>query len=181
MAEMNTNENGTPLILRSTLGNAHMFIIPNGLCRKGDFIVSSVSKQFPLADGFKYGWEKENVCDDEDLMVQVWFTGHDSENWGDHSIPDLVVEANDMERRNAYRDLDDKEYNKKVIGNSRMGSWAPISWFEGKKEGDVIDIVIHGCTVSFTLSQLNFRYRSFGSFENCLETLKCKREGKMIW
>lgn len=48
----------------------------------------------------------------------------------------------------------------------------PVEWFNGKKEGDTIEITLkNGTILSCRLNQLSYRYRSFGSFDETLQSL----------
>lgn len=121
-----------------------LFIIPN--------LAMSVSNYF-TQERFD-SWVEEHVQEVQDTMdlrthdlsadrfIQIWATSPKSENWADHGMR---------------------------LGYGHFPSFLPAKWLEGLKEDDVLVIV--GVKNRFFLrcKQEAYRYRSFGSFEQCLE------------
>jgi hypothetical protein len=125
-----------------------VFIIPNGSIRLGDC------------------WDKENIINffkeifggdyevnENEHVIQCWFTDRNyeelksnhmptSENWANHGHPLLGIDP---------------------------GEWVevmPLSKLKGLKEGDTLDIKFHGFDISLRATQLQYRYRRFGKFED---------------
>ena len=148
---------------------ADVFIVPNPAFRpaselKNELAIQAAGKLSSLSIHLKYG-DKLNVLDClEDKYVEVWIAspGNDQSNWSCHGIDQL-----------------DNKWFPEV---ERL----PASLFDGKKEGDVVtfsmpiicknldddgdDIVVRKYQkVSLCLKQKDYRYRSFGSFEEVLK------------
>ena len=89
--------------------------------------------------------QSELFISDDERMVQMWVTNDECENWDCHKNPFCHYGA--------------------------FPSRFPASLFKGKKEGDVVDIVIGGATFHMKLAQTAYRYRSHGNFETVLASL----------
>jgi hypothetical protein len=55
--------------------------------------------------------------------------------------------------------------------NENFATYLPASLFKGKKEGDKVVISTKWGEVELTLSQLKYRYRRFGAFEEVMKKL----------
>ena len=136
-----------------------VFIIPNRLNRKDGFFGESVQSTLQeIAD-------INNVTEDNPLFVQCWVVSEElnSENLRDHG---------------GYFNDDDDHI---IIHTGNI----PATLFNGKKEGDIVNIkfpaTLHDYAndthdkitleMSLTLSQLKYRYRDQGKFEECFERL----------
>lgn len=133
--------------------NAEMFIIPNSPGRIYEFIES-----------FQPGIQKfasellENAgmkpADENTLLVQVWITSDDLEtdNLRSHSGKFITERG-------------DKQIISIPDGN------CPAELLEGKKEGDVVDLIFHMDDIKVilhtTLNQTSYRYKNYGRFEEC--------------
>lgn len=145
-------------------GNLEAFIIPN----KGGLVtnwLSESTQQRMINDIKKISILSSKEFDPKnDPVVQLWFTGMGCENLVDHYL---------------HAETDD---SKRVYMRARNLGHLPASFFEGKKEGDSIDLVFPAtCEVAdsddelnitvkakVTLAQTKYRYRSFGNFEDVL-------------
>ncbi|MCM1440210.1 MAG: hypothetical protein NC131_13555 [Roseburia sp.] len=146
-------------------GNLEVFIIPNegGLVTK--WLSESVQKSMTedinaIAElsGFEFDPKK-------DVLVQLWFCGMECENLVDHFVH-----------------AEDEDGNKVMFRAGNIGN-LPAKIFDGKKEGDTIDITFpvtvfnrgedieKEITVkaTVTLAQTKYRYRRFGNFEEVLK------------
>ena len=151
----------------STL-NGDVFIIPNSSAcfnretLKGynlDFW-SDINEQYNL---LKWREKKEEFSNSEfetEEFVELWFANEDIDNWFDHGVYD--------ESETQWRPLTKN---------------LPKTLFYGKKEGDKVSFsmiftsrindmeVRKRVPVTLTLSQLKYRYKRFGTFEECLKTV----------
>ncbi len=154
-----------------------VFITPNGLCTANDI----------WDEGTRYGMYLSAVENgihfdaDKTKFIELWYCTPNGENsnWRDHCIDGHAELA-------YWRPI-----------TSRL----PVELFKGKKEGDIVTVELPitgwtalnpvrkidnppaGCkmpngvtvtthvTVSLRLSQLKYRYRRFGTFEEVLEKL----------
>jgi len=84
-------------------------------------------------------------CGEDEVLVEVWATSDRSSNWSCHAF--------DKSRSNGY-----------------WTSYLPLSALEDIKEGDFLEAIDPtGETVMLRASQLNFRYRRAGTFEQALQ------------
>jgi hypothetical protein len=87
-----------------------------------------------------------------DMLVQVWCTSPDSENWQDHGGLQLGGHK---------------------LTPGEFPGYLPVRLFDGKTEGMTIEIEAeNGEIIELTLSQLKYRYRRFGTFDQVLKQLK---------
>ena len=159
----NTIENGC------VNGNLKAFVIPNSL--------STIEENMIFADRMhQYINEIANISNLEeaatnDKLVQVWMYGMDSDNF----------------IRHGFRVTDEKgKIHRATVRH--FAEYLPAKWFNGMKEGDSIEISLPAtieeynkngeCSTrkikvhaTLTLSQLDSRYRRFGTFENALADL----------
>ena len=151
-----------------------VFIIPNAIKRACDMPsmggnLAKTIERLNQLNGTTFD-ESNTRC------VEVWIT-----------IPNLT------ENLSAHGFYSEDDYNRiwKVIPEL-FGDLLPVSLFEDKKEGDDITITLPAIassyddsdpeenpfkeksvalTLTLTLNQREYRYRSFGTFEECLEKL----------
>lgn len=88
----------------------------------------------------------------------------------------------------------DKDGNEYMIQPSPASSLMPVEIFNGKREGDIVlvdlraEVFPYGDEPNFIteislvlrLNQLDSRFRSFGSFEECLEKLSIKHRTRHV-
>lgn len=140
--------------------NANMFIIPNGIHTSNGCCYEmnrrSVNARFEEL-GIDYHIESG------EKLVQIWSCGCDSDNWSDHHLPYEIRELLGFNEDDGF---------------VRFHDLLPVSWFTGKKEGDIVtvnftknDVTV---TVNFKLSQLDYRYRRFGKFEEVFNDLMAR-------
>ena len=142
-----------------------MFIVPNSLnrasafsCNAGRFRESA--NAVLVANGFE--------AESDPLLVQIWVVAEESmgcDNLNDHF--------------GRYTDADGNE-----ASYGQVWGYLPASLFKDKKEGDTVSIVVpagvYGYSKTFstvlcmTLAQTEYRYRRFGSFEDCFKCLYAK-------
>jgi hypothetical protein len=138
--------------------NGDVFIIPNDLCRVSDFLPCSQEHVIENLKNFGF-----NEIDESTLLVQVWATGPEVDNWSCHGwLPEF---------------LDNEEINS--IGElsiERFPDYLPVSLFIGMKEGDNVMIntkpeesLKKGLKITLKLAQLKYRYRNWGPFEKVLQ------------
>lgn len=141
-----------------------VFIIPNSLGTIGGFkecswLKTDVSQM--------YGTAKHaglNVSD-TDKTVQLWMCCDESENICRHGIPVTVH---------------DQRIHISIHGFENL----PCKLFNGKKEGDQVELFYSfkgtwgddveediEITFKLTLAQSKYRYRNYGTFEECLRQL----------
>lgn len=145
-------------------GNLEVFIIPNKGGLVTNWLSESTQKRM-IKDITEIAELNGKEFDpDKDPLVQLWFTGMGCDNLVDHY---LHAETEDSKRI--------------YMRASNLGH-LPASFFEGKKEGDEIDLVFPAtCEVAdtddeiditvkakVTLAQTKYRYRNFGNFEDVL-------------
>lgn len=123
---------------------ASIFIIPNKMS-----VVSS--DEF----GFK-GWNSKlgfygfPEIQDGDIPVQIWTTSPEIDSWNNHGIPEDLMETIGLwpdSKKCFFPEL-----------------W-PSSVFEGLKEGESITLSGNGFKIELTACQLDYRYKTHGSFE----------------
>ena len=88
-------------------------------------------------------------------MVQVWACNEDSENFCDHGMRGAEVEE--------------------MVNDCYQGFFPvslPVSMFDGKVEGDEVELSFNGNDFKLTLCQDEFRYKSHGHFHEVLANLK---------
>lgn len=137
------------------MSNVHMFIIPNK-CSKVDFSSDDDIVKFNNGGILRVNEQYKNLGADTkfqfidgDTPIQVWITDDRKDNWQSHGLPhDLCKECAGDDQYDEY-----------------APSYIPARLLKGMKEGDTIDISFNGTTVTVTACQLDYRYRSFGSFE----------------
>lgn len=152
----------------ATVVKGDVFIIPN---------IADVFKTFTGSD-----WVKEKLSrlvgiepQDEDKMVEVWITSPDVDNWqcnfaGFQRMIGLIK-----------NEAEEIEWEEKMGREARLlgyfPQYIPARVFAGKKEGD--EITFHcpeyNVDVVLTCRQRDYRYASFGNFEDVLRNVL--REG----
>lgn len=94
-----------------------------------------------------------------DPIVQIWWTGSGSENWGAHGLPEeLCGSAPDA----TYDECLERDF---MIDN------LPYRLIKDLKEGDTLSVEINGHVVEVVANQLGYRYKRFGTFEEVLSKL----------
>lgn len=145
------------------------FIVPNSLASTADLCTPFQNDEVTRLVKFNNDNGRNfNVVTGK--CVQLWYTGENtcgSENLEDHGFK--LLDENGEE---CYMNL-----------GFRSG-YIPVGIFDGKKEGDIVDIVVPAyrwnddnqqhevkVTLRCTLRQSKYRYRNFGTFETCLARL----------
>ena len=135
-----------------------VFIIPNRLNRKDEFLSESVQSTLQeMAD-------INDITEENSMFVECWIVSDElnTENLRDHG-----GHINDDDRINIHT------------------NHIPSTLFIGKKEDDIVTIkfpaTLHDhannthdkitLEMKLTLSQLKYRYRNHGKFEECFERL----------
>lgn len=124
---------------------AHMFIVPNR-CAKIDtsisYIASSVESHNKKVE--RLGLHESFKLRDDDIPVQIWICDHESENWSCHGLPEYFAKSENF--------LD----------------FIPLRLLKGLKEGDIFTFDMLGKHIAIRASQLKYRYKGFGTFEEAL-------------
>lgn len=143
---------------------ASAFIIPNPLTKVNTMFDNSYKQR--IAEFEKEVCEMNHIgpFSEDDLLVELWFCSEElnSENLVDHGFN--------------VEDADGTRLHLQPIMMKRL----PVKLFDGHKEGDRFSVKIPQKTesgeiimeIALTLDQLGYRYRRFGTFEECLESLK---------
>lgn len=139
--------------------NADVFIIPNGLHRVCEYLSDSVKKsKAELATRVceLNGLEEFDI--EHDRLIQLWFTSKElgSDNICRHGFG--IIEDGKEDFMTPY-DMEE----------------LPVKIFEGKSEGDTISIKVPDGDIildmNVTLNQQDYRYKNFGTFDQCIEKL----------
>ena len=148
---------------------------------KGDiFIIPNVAEKF--SNFHSPEWVKEKLGrlvgiepQDEDKMVEVWITSPEIDNWqcdfaGFQRMIGLIKDEVD-------EDLWENRMGREARILGYFPQYIPASVFAGKKEGDEINFHCpeHNVDIILTCRQRNYRYSSFGNFEDVLKNVL--REG----
>jgi hypothetical protein len=148
---------------------------------KGDvFIIPNVAETFENFHSPE--WVKEKLSrlvgiepQDENKMVEVWITSPEVDNWQcDFAGFQRMIGLFDSE-------AEEVEWENRMGREARVlgyfPQYIPASMFAGKKEGD--EITFHcpeyDIDVILTCRQRDYRYASFGNFEDVLRNVL--REG----
>lgn len=138
------------------MSNVHMFIIPNK-CSKVDFSTTDSLAKYNTNVIIRVNEQYKNLGTDAkfqfvdgDIPIQIWIADDRKDNWQDHGLPHELCSAN---------------FDKEGPFGEYAPSYIPARLLKDMKEGDTIDISFNGTTVTVTACQLDYRYRSFGSFE----------------
>ena len=132
----------------NTVFNGNIFIIPNDAFKSTEHSYDKLCER----------WNKNmthQVQPGEEL-IQIWACtpGSENSNWAAH---------------NDYPGCEHRDCNDPLQRETRFPSYFPKSLFDGKKEGDTIEVEFLGNTYVLTLNQRGYRYRSFGNFEDVLK------------
>lgn len=134
-----------------------MFIIPNSCSIvdiKTDDSLSQhwrkrINRQYKTLN-LRYNGELIQMVNG-DLPIEIWTTGMGSENWQDHGIPDSI------------------SIPEAGISPEYFPGYLPLRVVKDLKEGDVLELTwFNGETLRITASQLPYRYRDLGRFEDAL-------------
>jgi hypothetical protein len=135
-----------------------IFIIPNACAKVSEF--PSSAKEGMIKNLKRFGFS----IDDNTILVQVWATGPEVDNWSCHGwLPEFMTE---------------EEINiiGKDISVKKFPAYLPVSFFKGMKEGQSVIIRIKpdeqfkkGLLISLKLNQLEYRYGNLGPFEKVLQ------------
>lgn len=149
--------------------NADLFIIPNEISRIGSFFKSYQVRYAKLCqDLFELNGVEYDLDDfDSEKLVEIWAVSREdlgSDNLGSHGFTMTI---------------DGQEYY------CRFPSYLPVRLFSGKKEGEIISLIIPiegqgdenddhvslKMRFNLRLAQTEYRYRGFGKFEDLLAGL----------
>lgn len=120
-----------------------MFIVPNGIVSQTSAFVAQSAREDWVR---RLAWAGIEVRP-EDLLVQVWWTSENCDNWRCHSWDEWPS----------------------LFGN--IPDRLPARLFDGKKEGDKISFRLGDIDAEVELRQLGFRYQWAGAFEQALARL----------
>ncbi len=126
--------------------DCNVFIIPNSMTKKSRFLLSS------FVDRLEKISSLNGIQDEDPEVVQTWFVGGNSDNMTDHGfkLPDGTR-----------------------INNGVLLHYIPYKLLCGHKEGDTVSYIVpigdDVVELNCTLKQLDYRYRNFGRFEECLD------------
>ena len=165
---------------------------------KGDFFIipNSFEKFKSSSENPWYGHfakeMKENfgiTLTEGEYLVQIWVTGSGSDNWGCHGNMELnkflfpeqesfqaAVKA--LEELKKSRILSEDEYEEKLeeaeklLSKFRFPSYLPLKVMENVKEGESIRLTINGKVIELVAKQLAYRYKSFGSFQAVVQSVR---------
>ena len=147
---------------------------------RGDiFIIPNIAEKF--VDSSSPEWVKEKLNrlvgiepKDDDKMVEVWITSPKVDNWQDNF-------AGFQREIGLIKDEAEENLWEEKRGEARLLGYfprhIPASIFAGKKEGDEINLHCpeYNVDIVLTCQQRNYRYSSFGTFEDVLKNVL--REG----
>jgi hypothetical protein len=140
---------------------------------KGDiFIIPNVAEKFSSFSSTDWMRERSERLigiepKDEDKMLQVWITSEQCDNWQSNF-------AGCQKEIGLLKETDEIEWEDKKGREARLlgyfPSYIPASVFAGKKEGDEINFHCpeYDVDIILTCRQKNYRYASFGNFEDVL-------------
>lgn len=120
-----------------------MFIVPNQVVSQTSAFVAQSTREDWVR---RLAWAGIEVHPD-DLLVQVWWTDENCDNWRCHSS---------REWPSLFGNIPDR---------------LPARLFDGKKEGDKISFRLGDIDAEVELRQLGFRYQWAGPFEQALARL----------
>lgn len=159
---MKNNENKN----KSVVGD--IFIIPN---------IAEKFENFCSPEWIKEGMRRLVGIEpqDEEKMVEVWITSPEVDNWQCNFAG--FQRAIGLIKDEAEEDLWEKEKGCVARLLGYFPQYIPASMFAGKKEGDEINFHCpeYGVDIILTCRQRNYRYASFGNFEDVLRNVL--REG----
>lgn len=158
MAKSLVNVNGVKTLEVS----ADMFIVPNGFMKASNNVIYGDRLNATMNGILEASGHETEV---DPYMMQVWVV---AEN-------DLGCE-NLVDHMGHYWGIDGVKH---PFGN--IPSYLPANMFVGRKEGDVVTVVYPEGTTQFNkdfkvvmhlkLAQTGYRYRRFGTFEECFDSL----------
>lgn len=153
------NENGEVIGIEF---NAEAFIIPNHSGKLENFWFSGAANCAKEIAINVLGEEP----DKDELYVQMWYVVKD-------------LKCDNLVDHNAYIDIDGKKYAIDIAS-----CFLPYTALKGKNDGDIIDVTFQNTngwrnddgpeeteetiTMHVTLNQKDYRYSSFGSFQEVL-------------
>lgn len=149
--------------IKTIKANADLFIIPNAIVDTTDkfYDAPHYRKLRETGPGMSMLNGLNPMDPDSSKLVQVWITSKEdlhTENLGDHCfhVDDQIIAGHDGKYSAGY---------------------LPLSMLKGHHEGDHINIKMdysnHGIMLELDcrLAQTEYRYRNFGTFEDCLSRI----------
>ena len=147
-----------------------VFIIPNSAPLASELMVKPKeayedAKKMLAASGIEQRYK------DDAILVEVW----------------IVSEDLNTENLNCHNGRYVGEDGKRHIIDG-VGPYIPYEIFEGKREGDVVDVVYPSTmsrmdgvelNLQLTLAQKEYRYRNFGDFEDVLRKVTGSARAKL--
>ena len=167
-------------IASSTLNQNHpvidislnVFIVPNSLMTVND-VFDAFRPSYEMVMKDVLAQKGEELDNEKDLLVQLWYTNGDTENLSDHGLNFEVV----------------GDENGGVISIPNELSFLPVKLFDGLGEGDKVDVDVPAwiyqmgqhkknatLRLHLTLDQSDYRYRRYGDFASLLNTLAINYE-----
>lgn len=163
-----------------SITNASMFIVPNGLVSKANYVGSHFmtdeewfKKDLCMKGSTKDLKDRWNIqLTPQDRLVQVWIHCEEQDNLTDHGFNEEQYE--ELFPKSGYAL---EEYTDTWRYPRLAPCHLPIRLFAGKKEGDSIVLTsCDGVEWEIKLEQLPYRYGHRGPFEKCLRSLMCSDE-----
>lgn len=169
-------ENKYPIVKNGNIElNVEGFIIPNSFNKPSDFLADFVAEDMRQHIRSVYADNNLSDIDDPDTVkcAEMWFTSpqYGFDNMYDHGF---MVTTENGEDVMCYFD--------------RMGQYIPCKILQGKNEGNAIQYIVDAhltnhrvnrhesdtlvkLILNVTLAQNKYRYRNFGPFEKCFDSL----------
>lgn len=135
----------------------HVFIVPNQVTKLGQGFAYPEFQMEKLRRmcGIKASYD--------DRMLQVWIVSEDANNWNDH--------FGDFQKVAGIEEPDHNTRDGRLIGY--FPKFFPVEVFDKKMEGDEVTLQCpeYDITIKLTCKQLDYRYKSFGRFEEVYHKL----------
>ena len=136
--------------------NADMFIIPNSVCTIDEYFISSFQKK--MLDNCKINGLVESP---KEKMVQIWLTNELSDNIGCHGIK--------VNGKRYSVNCDCIPYS--LIKNAKEGDVITVNFLGYEKDEELNNVKTVVFEMNLKCNQKEYRYRSFGSFDEILNRL----------
>lgn len=156
--------------------NMDIFIVPNPLAKIGSFVTESMRKFVTKVNEMNGG---EDINPEKSQFVELWYTSTDTDNLVDHGMKFLNKDALKCFMRpeisampvSLFKDLKEGETIKlKAVSNYFIIDQhvARRLMEDDKPDGEVI------LNLNLTASQLKYRYKDFGKFEELIfKLMRC--------
>lgn len=128
--------------------NGEMFVVPNSATKFDSKYQSSITSMKEISS--VYNME----VTDETLLVEIWVTDDNSENWSCHGVPESCQSIAEW-----------LPGARSPLG-LQWPSYIPYDLVKDLKEGETLDVNFpNGYIVKLTANQKSYRYKRYGNFE----------------